>query len=89
MNERTPQNLGFLVWDKVERGRLFVLPDTQCWFGPGTGQQCAVCEQRIQDASECEVAGPGGPAFAHLACHTAWSRESQARRHRPNPAAAS
>jgi hypothetical protein len=82
-------NLDWLVWDKMERGRLFVLPDGQCWVGPVTGQQCGVCEQRIQDASECEVDGPDGSVFAHLACHTAWARESQARRHKSGSAAAS
>jgi hypothetical protein len=48
-----------------------------------------VCEQHIQDANECEVAGPDGPVFAHLACHTAWSRESHVRRQRPPSTATS
>jgi hypothetical protein len=82
-------DLNGLVWDKVERGRLFVLPDSRAWDGPATGQQCIVCEERVQDSPECKVNGPDGPVFAHLACHIAWSRESQVRRHRPNPAAAS
>ena len=82
-------DLGWLVWDKMERGGLFVLPDARCWAGPATGQPCVVCEQRIQDANECEVAGPDGPVFAHLACHTAWSRESQVRRERPGSIAPS
>jgi hypothetical protein len=43
-----------------------------------------VCEQPIHDPSECEVVGPDGPVFAHLACHTAWSLESQVRRQRPH-----
>jgi hypothetical protein len=81
-------NLGWLVWDKMERGRLFLLPDSRCWAGPVTGQQCVVCEQRIEEANECEVAGPDGPVFAHLACHTAWSRESYVRRERSRPPAA-
>jgi hypothetical protein len=59
-------NLGWLVWDKMERGRLFVLPDSQIWAGPATGKQCVVCEQRIQDGNEYEVAGPtDGSVFAH------------------------
>jgi hypothetical protein len=82
-------NLGWLVWDKMERGGLFVLPDPRCWTGPATGQPCVVCEQHIQDANECEVAGPDGPVFAHLACHTAWSRESHVRRQRPGLSTAS
>jgi len=41
-------------------------------------------EQPIQDATECEVAGPDGPVFTHLACHTAWAQESQVRRERPD-----
>jgi hypothetical protein len=76
-------DVGWLVWDKMERGRLFALPDPKCWAGPATGQPCAVCEQRIQDGNECEVVGPDGPVFAHLACHAAWTRESQVRRERP------
>jgi hypothetical protein len=82
-------DLGWLVWDKVERGKLFVLPDSHCWAGPATGQQCVVCEQRVQDGNECEVAGPDGPVFAHLTCHTAWARESQVRRQKPDSTAAS
>ena len=94
MNARTPhespaKDLGFLVWDKVERGRLFVLPNAQCWVGPATDQQCGVCEQRIRDANECEVTGPDGSVFAHLACHMAWARESQVRRHKSGSAAPS
>ena len=82
-------DLGWLVWDKVERGKLFVLPDSRCWAGPATGQPCVVCEQRVHDGNECEVAGSDGPVFAHLQCHTAWSRESQVRRQRPPSIAAS
>jgi hypothetical protein len=81
--ESPAKDLGFLVWDKVERGRLFILPDPKGWAGPAAGHQCVVCEQRIHDPSECEVLGPDGPVFAHLACHTAWSLESQVRRQRP------
>ena len=88
MDERTPHespvtDLDLLVWDKVERGRLFLLPDPKCWAGPATGHHCVVCEQRIHDPSECEVVGPDGPVFAHLGCHTVWSLESQVRRQRP------
>ncbi len=74
--------LGWLVWDKVEHGKLFVLPDSHCWAGPATGQPCVVCEQPVQVGNECEVAGPNGPVVAHLTCHRAWSRESQVRRQR-------
>jgi hypothetical protein len=48
-----------------------------------------VCEQPVQGGNECEVAGPDGPVFAHLACHTAWSRESQVRRQKPGSTPAS
>jgi hypothetical protein len=94
MNDRTAhespaKDLDFLVWDKVERGRLFVLPNAQCWVGPATDQQCGVCEQRIRDADECEVTGPDGSVFAHLACHMAWARESQVRRQRAGSITAS
>jgi hypothetical protein len=84
-------DLGWLVWDKVERGKLFVLPDSRAWDGPATGQQCIVCEERVQDSPECKVNGPDGPVFAHLACHIAWSRESQVRigRQKPDSPAAS
>jgi hypothetical protein len=82
-------DLAWLVWDKVERGRLFVLPDSRCWAGPATGRPCVVCEQPIQDATEIEAAGPDGPVFAHLPCHTAWSRESQVRRQKPGSIAPS
>ena len=82
-------DLGRLVWDKVERGKLFVLPDSQSWAGPATGQLCIVCEERVQDGTECEVAGPDGSVFAHLACHIVWSRESQVRRQRSGPSTAS
>jgi len=87
--ESRAKNLGWLVWDKMERGRLFLLPDPRYWAGTPTGQQCIVCEQGIQDAPECEVVGPDGPVFAHLACHKAWSRESYVRRQRPGSVAAS
>jgi hypothetical protein len=87
--ESRAKNLGWLVWDKMERGRLFLLPDAQCWVGPVTGQQCVVCEQGIQGGSECEVTGLDGPVFAHLACHKAWSRESHVRRQRSRFTAAS
>jgi hypothetical protein len=50
-------DLGWLVWAKVERGTLFVLPDSQSWDGPATGQPCIVCEERVQDGPVCEVAG--------------------------------
>lgn len=88
IGELRAKNLGWLVWDKMERGRLFLLPDSHCWVTPATGQPCIVCDQRIQDAPECEVEGPDGSVFAHLACHTAWSRESYVRRQRPHSAAA-
>ena len=88
IGELRAKNLGWLVWDKMERGRLFLLPDSHCWVTPATGLQCIVCDQRIQDAPECEVEGPDGSVFAHLACHTAWSRESYVRRQRPHSAAA-
>jgi hypothetical protein len=83
-------NLGWLVWDKIERGRLFVLPDSQIWAGPATGKECVVCEQRIQEGNECEVASPtDGSVFAHLSCFKAWARESQVRRERPGSTHAS
>jgi hypothetical protein len=78
-------DLGWLVWDKVERGTLFVLPDSQSWDGPATGQPCVVCEARVQDGTECEVVGPDGPVYAHLACYLTWSRESQVRVGRQKP----
>jgi len=73
---------GWLAWDKVERGRLFILPSAQCWVGPVTGQQCGLCEQPIQDATECEVAGPMARCSL-ISRAIRWAQESQVRRERP------
>jgi hypothetical protein len=83
-----PKDLLRIVWEGIEGGRLFVLPDSQSWAGPPTGQLCIVCERKIQAANEHEIVRPDGPVFAHVKCYAAWYHESEIRRNRPDSTAA-
>jgi hypothetical protein len=81
--------LGRIVFDKVARGTLFVLPDGQCCAIPATGQVCAVCDEPILNGIECGVIGPRGSVFAHTLCHSVWCQESQIRRRQRDSATTS
>ena len=65
-----------LVRDKITSGRLYMLPDAQCWIGPATGKVCVV-GVRIFGGAECEVGEPDSAVFAHLVCHSLWCQKSR------------
>lgn len=83
-----PYELMCLVRDKITSGRMYMLPDAQCWIGPATGKVCVVCGVRIFGGAECEVGEPDSAVFAHLVCHSLWCQESRAQ-HREQDTAAS
>src|SRR6266567_7882133 len=68
MKEPTPKDLGFLVWDKVEHGRLFLLPDPKCWAGPATGQQDREVSPSPHDQADRSLVN----TQEHFTCHQHW-----------------
>jgi len=68
-----------LVRNKVNRGALLLLHDTEYWASPASGQRrCWVCSETISRGNECEIHVPRGYVYAHLVCHQLWWRASEA-----------
>jgi hypothetical protein len=68
------QALTTVILQKVATGAL---PREKCritWFGPGTGQRCAGCDEHITAPDvECECEAPdGAPIFLHRQCFQIW-----------------
>ena len=53
------------------------LPNVDCavtWYGPGRGQQCAVCDHRIlatELSVDCDLPG-GSTVRFHAQCYAMW-----------------
>ena len=67
-----------LARDRLQRGEL---PREKCqvtWFGPGVGEQCAVCTRPIARLEvECECEQAGGVVRFHQLCFAVWDEERQ------------
>ena len=74
-----------MVAARLASGVLRPVKSEHSWAGYGSGLPCAVCDVPIGGAEvEYEVEnGPGSSALVHLACFTAWKRESEAARKEP------
>lgn len=66
------------VRERIIAGTLWPVTDGQVLGSYGTGQPCAVCDERITDGdSEYEVTGPAIVVRVHVTCYHAWRGESQ------------
>jgi hypothetical protein len=62
------------IQDSITSGRL---PSTQCvatWYGPGHGQRCRACDQRILHSEigvDCDRSD-GTTLMFHATCYRLW-----------------
>jgi hypothetical protein len=69
--------LRLLIQEKLMDGRLPVEPMPRVWGGPGNGEKCDACDEKVEKSDLVVEGGTerGRVVFFHAKCFYVWEKE--------------